>query len=42
MLLLTLRVPVRLWLPQRSAAWKNARILLFRHQVALLEDLVTA
>lgn len=35
--LLALRVPVWLRLSRRSAAWKDAEILLLRHQVALLE-----
>jgi putative transposase len=35
--LLALRVPAWLRLSRRSAAWKDAEILLLRHQVALLE-----
>jgi hypothetical protein len=35
--LLALRVPAWLRLPRRSSAWKDAEILLLRHQIALLE-----
>lgn len=37
MFLLALRVPAWLRLSRRSSAWKDAEILLLRHQVALLE-----
>jgi putative transposase len=40
--LLALRVPVWLRLSRRSAAWKDAEILLLCHQVALLERRSTA
>jgi transposase len=35
--LLTLRVPTRLRLSRRSSTWKDAEILLLRHEVTLLE-----
>jgi putative transposase len=40
--LLALRVPAWVGLSRRSAAWKDAEILLLRHQVALLERRSTA
>jgi hypothetical protein len=40
--LLAVRAPAWLRLSRRSAAWKDAEILLLRHQIALLERRSTA
>ena len=42
MFLLALRIPAWLRLSRRSHAWKDAEILLLRHQVTLLQRQVTA
>jgi len=40
--LLAVRLPARLRLSRRSAVWKDAEILLLRHQIAVLERRSTA